>query len=139
MEISPTFSDELNALRPDLFMPDPNPNDEIASDRGRPETKQGVFLEELAPGEIIEVETKHHSYLVENYGKGQILISGHPEYCPHPVLVDVYGSTWGGAMLKPGFIGRGMHLEFRHPSYGVIHTSRIREIRQAQKGALSRV
>jgi hypothetical protein len=139
MEISATLSDEMNVLRPDLFVPDPNLNNETPSDLGWPETAQGVFLKELARGEIIEVETKHHSYRVENCGKGQILISGHPEYCPHPVLVDVYGSTWGGTMLKPGFIGRDMHLEFCHPRYGVVQTSRIREIRQARKGALSRV
>jgi hypothetical protein len=36
-------------------------------------------------------------------------------------------------MLKIGFVGRGMHLEFRHPSYRTpIVTSRILEIRQCE-------
>jgi hypothetical protein len=45
-------------------------------------------------------------------------------------LVNVHGSTWGGSMLKVAFIGRGMHLEFRHPQHRVITTSRIVEVRQ---------
>lgn len=38
-------------------------------------------------------------------------IDGHPKYCPLPVVCNIHGSTWGGSMLKVGFIGRGMHLE----------------------------
>jgi hypothetical protein len=61
--------------------------------------------------------------------EGQALISGHPQFCPEPVLVTLEGSTWGGSMLKSRYIGRGMHLEFRHPAYPVpIVTSRIEEI-----------
>jgi hypothetical protein len=36
-------------------------------------------------------------------------------------------------MLKIRFVGRGMHLEFRHPAYRTpIVTSRIVEIRQSE-------
>jgi len=60
-----------------------------------------------------------------------VLISGHPEYCPEPVLVAITGSSWGGSMLKSGFVGRGMHLEFSHPAYRVpITTSRIKDVRE---------
>jgi len=45
--------------------------------------------------------------------------------------VKICGSNWGGSMLKASYLGRGMHLEFRHPAYRQpIITSRIREIRQ---------
>ena len=45
-------------------------------------------------------------------------------------LVKIEGSNWGGSMLKPSYVGRGMHLEFRHPDYErPIITSRILEIR----------
>jgi len=58
------------------------------------------------------------------------LISGHPEFCPEPVQVAIAGSTWGGSMLKLQYVGRGMHLEFRHPHYATpIVTSPIQEIR----------
>ena len=45
--------------------------------------------------------------------------------------MTIAGSTWGGSMLKVRFIGRGMHLEFRHPGYPTpIVTSIIQEIRE---------
>jgi hypothetical protein len=41
-------------------------------------------------------------------------------------------------MLKIRFVGRGMHLEFRHPAYRTpIVTSRILEIRQCEEPSLS--
>jgi hypothetical protein len=37
-------------------------------------------------------------------------------------------------MLKRGFVGRGMRLEFSHPAYRTpITTSRIKEIRECPK------
>ena len=30
---------------------------------------------------------------------------------------SIHGSTWGGSMIKRGFIGRGMHLQLGHPKY----------------------
>jgi hypothetical protein len=46
------------------------------------------------------------------------------------VQVAIAGSTWGGSMLKLQYVGRGMHLEFRHPEYSTpIITSPIQEIR----------
>jgi hypothetical protein len=66
---------------------------------------------------------------VVNRGAGQALICGHPQYCPDLVPVRIEGSTWGGSMLKMRFIGRGMHLEFWHPTYRTIRTSRIVDIR----------
>ena len=96
----------------------------------RPETKEGVLLEDLPVGTVIEVQTKNRKYVIENEGNHQVWISGHPKYCPHPVLVTVLGSTWGGTTLKMHFIGPGMRLEYRHPTYGVVATSHIKEVRQ---------
>jgi hypothetical protein len=63
-------------------------------------------------------------------GGSEALLSGHPEFCPKPVHVAIAGSTWGGSMLKLQYVGRGMHLEFRHPLYATpIITSPIQEIR----------
>jgi hypothetical protein len=64
-------------------------------------------------------------------GDSAALISGHPHYCPQPVLVAIAGSTWGGSMLKRRYVGRGMRLEFCHPEYRTpIVTSSIQEIRE---------
>ena len=48
------------------------------------------------------------------------------------MLVTIDGSNWGGSMLKMSFIGRGMRLEFRHPQFRTIMTSRIVNIRAAE-------
>jgi hypothetical protein len=96
------------------------------------ELEGSVYLKDLFPGELLEVETRHTSYVVENRGNGEVLISGHPQYCPQPVLVKLNGSVGTGRLLKRGFIGRGMSLEFRHPVFGVIYTSPVQAIRRLQ-------
>jgi len=96
----------------------------------RSEVEGGVYLRDLAPGAQIEVLTQNRCYRLVKNGEDQAFISGHPEFCPLPVLVKVDGSNWGGSMLKQGFIGRGMRLEFRHPVYRRVTTSPIAEIRQ---------
>ncbi|MBI3665793.1 MAG: hypothetical protein HY236_06130 [Acidobacteria bacterium] len=113
-----------------FFVPHPNLSDEINRNICRSEIEGGVFLRDLEVGAVLEIETRNHFYLLENRGHGLVLLSGHPKFCPQPVLVKVNGSTWGKAMIKMQFIGRDMHLEFRHPTHGVIRTSRIQEIRQ---------
>jgi hypothetical protein len=96
------------------------------------EIEGGVHLERLVEGSRLEVQTQHRWYTLVNCGNGWVFISGHPKYCPHPLLVKVLGSNWGGSMLKLHFIGRSMHLEFKHPEYRTpIITSRIVEIRQS--------
>jgi hypothetical protein len=91
--------------------------------------EEGVFLDDLAVGAVVEVVTGHHTYRLENRGGGEVLISGHPVYCPEPVLVDLHGSISDG-QIKMWFIGRSMRLEFRHPTLGLVQTSRVREIHE---------
>jgi hypothetical protein len=111
--------------------PHPNLSDQINHNIVQSEIEGGVYLWDLPRESTLEVETQNRSYTIVHYGKGEALISGHPEYCPEPVRVKIEGSNWGGSMLKPSFVGRGMHLEFRHPRYErPIITSRIVEIRQ---------
>ena len=83
---------------------------------------------------MLEIQTQHHHCRAVTLSENSVLISGHPEYCPEPVLVAIAGSTWGGSMLKRGFVGRGMRLELSHPAYCTsITTSRIKEIRECPK------
>jgi len=95
-----------------------------------PATEEGILVNELSPGALLEIRTKHRIYFLENQGNGQMWIAGHPRFCPRPVLVKVQGSTWGGSMLRMNYIGPGMHLEYRHPRYGLIRTSVIERIRE---------
>ena len=114
---------------PQLFEPHPNFSDAVNSNIIQSEIEGGVYLRDLPLGAVIEVETRNRSYVLVNQGDGEVLISGHPEFCPEPVLVKVNGSTWGGSMLLEKFIGRGMHLEFWHPDHSTVTTSKILDVR----------
>ena len=118
--------------KPDLFVPHRNLSDAINRNIVQSEIEGGVYLDELPQGAELDVQTQNRSYRIVNHGDGQALICGHPKFCPAPVLVRIHGSNWGGSMLKVRYIGRGMHLEFRHPEYRTIMTSRIVEIRPVQ-------
>jgi hypothetical protein len=126
-------SNQLNAsvkeTSPNIFMPHPNLSDEINRNIAQSEIEGGVHLDNLSDGEVLEVETQNRWYTIVNRGSGRALISGHPKFCPQPVAVRIAGSTWGGSMIKLHFIGRGMHIEFRHPTFQTIITSRVVEIR----------
>jgi hypothetical protein len=124
---------ETAAPIPQLFRPHPNFSDEVNRNIIRSEIEGGAYLDHLSEGAVLEVETHNHRYTVVNCGRGQALICGHPQYCPAPVLVKIVGSTWGGSMLKIEFIGRGMHLEFWHPTYRTIRTSRIMDVRATSR------
>ncbi|MGH9660175.1 MAG: hypothetical protein ACRD96_16620 [Bryobacteraceae bacterium] len=121
----------MNTTLTQMFIPHPNLSDEVNRNIVQSEIEGGVYLHDLPTESTIEVETQNRSYRIVNRGQGLALISGHPEFCPRPVLVRIEGSNWGGSMLKTSFVGRGMHLEFRHPNYQrPIITSRIIDIRQ---------
>jgi hypothetical protein len=114
---------------PNLFLGLANFSDEVNRRIIQSEIEGGVHLEDLPDGSALEVKTENRAYVLVIQGPGKALISGHPKFCPHPVLVSIHGSSWGGSMLKVAFIGRGMHLEFQHPEYQTITTSRILDIR----------
>jgi hypothetical protein len=117
-------------------MPHPNLSDELNRNIIESEVEGGVFLDRLQPHCVLLIQTQHRWYTAVILGGNQALISGHPQYCPEPTLVNIAGSTWGGSLLKRRFVGRGMHLEFCHPEYSTpIITSRVQDIREcAQPG-----
>jgi hypothetical protein len=118
---------------PHFFRPHPNLSDEVNRNFVQSEIEGGVFLNDLPPATVLEVQTRHHCYQVVLLDDNEALISGHPRYCPEPTRVAIAGSTWGGSMLKRRFVGRGMHLEFCHPAYQTpIVTSTVQEIREPQ-------
>ncbi len=117
---------------PRLFVPHPNFSDAVNRNFIQSEIEGGVYQDQLPHGAVLQVQTQNREYRIVNCGSGQAYISGHPEFCPDPVLVHIDGSNWGGSMLKTSFIGRGMHLEFRHPEFRTITTSLILGIRTGQ-------
>jgi len=126
---------EIEQLRrcqpPRLFRPHPNLSDEVNRHLVQSQIEGGVRVEDLVPGSWLQVKTQNTCYRILILLGAMALITGHPLFCPRPVLITIHGSTWGGSMLKMRFIGRGMHLEFHHPDYSTpIVTSPIQEIQE---------
>jgi hypothetical protein len=117
------------------FQPHANFDDAINSAICQSEIDGGVALDELPVGAVLDVQTSNTLYRIEHRGDGEVLISGHPEICPEPVLVSFHGSTWGTPLLKIRFIGRDMRMEFFHPERGIVRTSRVREIQERNGSA----
>jgi hypothetical protein len=113
-----------------IFTPVPYFADAINTAICQSEIDGGVELGRLATGAVVEVITRHHIYTVENRGDGDVMISGHPKYCPEPTLVRFHGSTWGTPMIRRRYIGREMRMEFWHPEFGILLTSEVSEIRE---------
>jgi hypothetical protein len=119
----------------------PNLSYEINRNIAKSEIEGGCFLFKMdgsqTPGEVLPVgktllaQTKNTLYRIEKRSESDYYISGHPRYCPEPTKSSIHGSTWGGSMLKVGFVGRGMHLEFSTPEHGTITTSEIQDVREA--------
>lgn len=114
---------------PDLFEGVTRFSQGVGSRIIQSEIEGGVRLCDLPAGSRLEVVTENRRYHVLMRRDGAADIWGHPVFCPSPVKVQIHGSSWGGSMLKVDYIGRGMHLEFHHPEFQTITTSKIIEIR----------
>lgn len=73
----------------------------------------GVDVRKLAPGTIVMVRTRHSRYrlVVVEPETQRMLVSG-GDWFPVPTEAQLVGSTGGGSMLKPGWIGVGLKVEF---------------------------
>ncbi len=119
-----------------FFIPHANLSDEVNRHIVQSEIEGGVYLHDLPPATVLQIQTQHHCYTAVLLEDGSALISGHPEFCPEPTAVAISGSTWGGTMLKRSFVGRGMRLEFSHPEYRTpIVTSFIQDVREVSSAA----
>ncbi len=103
---------------------------EVSRNLAQCEIEGGVDLRTVAPETVLAVKTRNRVYTLVMKGSGRAMICGHPQYCPEPVLVHVIGSTWGGAMLKEAYLGRGMRLEFQRDRDRPVLTSPILEIEE---------
>jgi hypothetical protein len=89
------------------------------------EVPEGVNPATLAPGSLIDVETKSRQYLVECLGGSAIRISGHPEYCLTPVPAYLHGS------IEPG-----MKVTFFLNGNRPVTTSRVVSVHVDQPAAV---
>src|SRR5271169_6624959 len=79
---------------PNTFRCHPNLSDEVNRNIVQSEIEGGVFINELPPATVLEIQTQHHVYQVVLLDENHVLISGHPQYCPEPIRVAIAGSTW---------------------------------------------
>jgi hypothetical protein len=94
------------------------------------ELLKGVYLSSLDTGSAVDLETRSRHYRLEYLEGDRIRISGHPQWCPTPVLARLYGSTVRSGELEEGYIGCGMRLVFeRLDNHIPITTSEITDIR----------
>jgi hypothetical protein len=89
----------------------------------------GINVHLLKMGTIIWVVTKNNKYkLTKGFrDKYDVVIRG-GRYFKEPTEVNFTGSTFGGSMLKIGWIGYCMHMEMYVPSLKTtITTSSVQE------------
>jgi hypothetical protein len=114
-----------------MFEPHPNLSDEVNAAIAESELAGGAYVNKLAVGKKLLVQTKNTLYTVERREDG-LYISGNAKYCPVPTKCRIPGSNFGGSMLKMDFVGRGMYMEFHtdeHPT--VIVTSQVQEVTES--------
>ena len=107
----------------------PNLSDEINDAIEESETAGGAHLDKLKVGKKLLVQTKNTVYIIDKREDG-FYISGHPRFCPEPTKCSIPGSTFGGSMIKVGFLGRGMYMEFWIEGLGTMTTSQIQEVQE---------
>lgn len=92
----------------------PNLSDSINDNIARSEVLGGIYLENILPGETILVQTRNSRYQIHKDESDKFFLqSTNPRVgAPAPVEAHIHGSTFGGSMLKLGYIGNGMFMEF---------------------------
>ena len=115
------------------FQAHPNLCQELNDVIAESELQGGMFIKDLPVGKTLKVRTQNTVYFIDRVAEGKegIEISGHPRYCPEPTKAYILGSNFGGSMIKIGFVGRGMYMEFSTENRrGTIVTSRIKEVEE---------
>ena len=93
------------------------------------ELREGVQLTDLARGAMIDIETESRHYFVEYLGGDQVRISGHPQWCPTPVVVRLEGSLGTSGAFEPGVVAPGMRLVFqRFDNRPPVTTSEVKDL-----------
>ena len=89
----------------------PNLTPELNAAIAKSEEDGGVWLDKIDVGTTLYVQTKNTLYTIEKRKDGWY-ISSTSKLCPEPIKAYIAGSTFGGSVIKSGFIGIGMYLEF---------------------------
>ena len=93
--------------------------------------KNGVDTRRLPPGTKFFVRTRNSLYIIENldYG-GRVMVQG-GKYFHDATPANFSGSTFGGTMIKIGWIGYMMRMEFHWQEGHItkkVNTSGVRDV-----------
>jgi|CZKS01.1.fsa_nt_gi hypothetical protein len=100
------------------------------------ELLEGVQLTKLDKGSVLDIETQSRHYSAEYLGGDEVRISGHPDWCPTPVVVHLRGSLRNSGDFEPGFVGAGMHMVFeRFDDRPPVTTTEVKELHVAGRRA----
>jgi hypothetical protein len=92
----------------------------------------GIDLRSINPSTVLRVQTRNNTYTVIPQVSGEMLIWGHPEFCPEPILIAGLGSAHDTGYFREGYLCPGLRLSF--PSAGRrVATSNITAIQIIQK------
>lgn len=93
----------------------------------------GILLKDVPdPDEaVVEVYTQNSLYEIAiiDTEKHEVAVRGNGRVFPEPELCYLRGSTWGGSMVKIGWIGVGMRLEVNGDTSGLVSTSAVKTIK----------
>ena len=92
-------------------------------------TAEVLDCKSLEPGSLIDVETQSRHYKIEWLGGSSIRISGHPQFCPTPVVAQLEGSVTREGRFETGIIERGTSLVFVLDKTFPVTTSEILQVR----------
>lgn len=107
----------------------PNLSDDINRKIDSQNQDTGVFIKNLPKGTFVQVQTQNSTYIFECLGGSNIAIQGNGRYFNDRTEGALAGSTWGGSMLKMGWVGVGMHMEVWTQATGTVTTSEIAMVR----------
>lgn len=78
----------------------------------------GLLLSGLCSGTVLHVRTQNSLYVIEKGDDPRLIVVSGGRYFCHPSRKQFLGSSFGGAMLRPDWIGRGMRMEFANEYAG---------------------
>lgn len=100
----------------------------IVNNIAKSEVDGGIWLKDIPIGKIVLVQTNNTLYRIEHREDG-FYIQGNHRFCATPTKTSISGSTFGGSMLKMGFIGIDMFLEFYIEGFSTLTSSRISDVK----------
>lgn len=74
----------------------------------------GIWMKDVEVGQTVLVQTQNTLYELTKHGDHWMGLGG--KYFPRPRIAHIHGSTFGGSMIRMGFLGVGMFMEFSHPT-----------------------